>query len=556
MEMTGKEALCKILEAEGITHVFGNPGSTEVPFLDALISHPNIHYVLALHESEAVAMADGYARASGRPAVVNVHAAPGTANTLGNLYNAYIDHIPLIVIAGQQDSRMLVRQPFLSADLVRMTSQFTKWSWQVSRIEELAITLRRAFKEATSAPTGPVFLALSKNVLDEIADIDIIPPSKYRVPGQLRGDANGIQTAAELLVSSEGPVVIAGEGVGQAGAMSELVELAELLGARVYSDPNAFPTGHDQWIGPIERQINLAKGLGDTVLAVGIKLWPDFVYSPNLMFSKETRIVHLDSNPWEIAKNYPVDAGIVADVKIGLRELTDKVKGLLNVNRMQLAENRLVEVRREKENIRTKLENELRAAWDAVPTRGPRLIREMRDILPKDAIIMDQSIRTTGYLKRYYDFSLPGTYHIEKGGCLGWGIGAAVGAQLAQPNRQVVALVGDGATNFGCKALWTAARNNIPAIIIVINNGGYMAVKSLTLTYKGEAAKQGRFIGADIQGVDYVRLAESYGVRGWRVAKPDEIRPALEQALESRKPALLEVIMDPKDAGFGMPRLP
>lgn len=146
---------------EGVSEVFGNPGSTEVPFIDTLVNYPRTRYVLALHEGEAVAMADGYARASGKVGVVSVHAAPGTANTLGNLYNAYIDNIPLVILAGQQDSRMLVRQPYLSADLARLASQFTKWSWQVSRVEELTVALRRAFKEATSPPAGPVFLASS-----------------------------------------------------------------------------------------------------------------------------------------------------------------------------------------------------------------------------------------------------------------------------------------------------------------------------------------------------------------------------------------------------------
>lgn len=556
METAGREILCKILEAEGIAYVFGNPGSTEVPFLDALVNRPNICYMLALHEGEAVAMADGYARASRKVGLVSVHAAPGTANALGNLYNAYIDNVPLVVIAGQQDSRMLVRQPFLSADLVRLASQFTKWSWQVSRIEELAITLRRAFKEATSAPTGPVFLALSKNVLDEAIEFDLVPPSKYRISGQPRGDAEAIRMAAELLVAAESPVVIAGDRVDRAGAMAELVELSKMLGARVYAEPGAFPTCHDQYLGPIERQIALADGVGDVVLAVGIRLWPDFTYSPSLMFPRETKIVHLDANPWEIAKNYPVDVGIVADPRSGLKELADKVQALLNGSRSDVVEKRLVEVRRQRKALQAALDEDLRAVWDAKPIRVPRLVREMRDVLPDNAVIVDQSIRAAGYLKRYYDFTKPETFYSEKGGALGWGIGAAVGVQLAQPNRRVVAFVGDGAANFGHEALWTAARNNIPIIAIVLNNGGYAAVKSLLLSYKGEAAKQGKFVGADILGVDYVRLAESYGVQGWRVERPEEIRPALQQALESGRPALLEVVVDPKDAGYGAQRLP
>ncbi|MCL5263854.1 MAG: thiamine pyrophosphate-binding protein [Chloroflexi bacterium] len=556
MKVSGKEALCEILQAEGVRYVFGNPGSTEIPLLDALVNYPNIKYVLALHEGDAVAMADGYARSSGVPGVVSIHAAPGTSNALANLYNAHIDLVPLVVMAGQQDSRMLVRQPFLSADLVRLTSQFTKWSWQVSRIEELGIAVRRAFKEATSPPTGPVFLALSRNVLDEVADFDPVPPVKYRIPDRIRGDANAILKAAEMLVDAEKPVVFAGEGVGRASAQKELVQLAELIGARVYGEPGAFPTNHRQYLAPIDRQHAGLGGAGDVILAVGLRLFHDFSYSGGSIFPPETRVIHVHDNSWEIAKNHPVDVGIFADVKTGLKELVTEVRELLSASRLEAIENRLAEVKRERENLQASLENEVRAAWDALPIRVPRLIREMQEVLPDDAIIVDQAIRGSGYLKRLYQFTTPGTYYIDGGGTLGWGIGAAVGVQFAQPNRKVVALVGDGGMNFGPKALWSAARHDVPVTVIVMNNVGYAAVKSMLSLYKGEAAKQGDFTRAEIAGVDYVKLAESYGVRGWRVEKPDEIRPALEAALESGKTALIEIVVDPKDAGFGVPRLP
>ncbi len=540
---------------EGVSEVFGNPGSTEVPFIDTLVNYPRTRYVLALHEGEAVAMADGYARASGKVGVVSVHAAPGTANTLGNLYNAYIDNIPLVILAGQQDSRMLVRQPYLSADLARLASQFTKWSWQVSRVEELTVALRRAFKEATSPPAGPVFLALSRNVLDETTEYEDIPASKFTVSDRTRGDIDEVHKAAELLVAAKSLIVVAGERVGRAGAVAELVELAEMLGARVYGEASAFPTGHPQYIGPIERQIGSLANEGDTFFAVGIRLFPEFSYSAGPMFPKETSLVHLDINPWEIAKNIPVDAGIVANIKIGLRELISETRELLDSTRLEAIEQRLGEVKRRRATVQDALERDLRAVWDAVPIRVPRLLKEMQEVLPYDAIIIDQSIRSATYLRRYFEFTTPGTYFSEGGGSLGWGIGAAVGAQLARPDRRVVGFLGDGSANFGPKSLWTAAKYNIPVVIIVINNRGYAAVKGLLLSYKGEAAKQGTFVGTEISGLDYVKLAEAYGVRGWRVERPEEIGPTLKQALGSGGPALLEVVVDPKDLGFGMPLL-
>lgn len=556
MVMAGKEAVCQILEAEGVRYLFGNPGSTEIPLLDALAGRRSIEYVLALHESVAVAMADGYARASGRPGVVSVHACPGTAHSLGNLYNAWVDGVPVVVLAGQQDSRLVLKEPFLFADLARLSEQFTKWSYQVSRPDELPTALRRAFKEAMSPPPRPVFISLPKNVLDETTDADIVPPSKYRVAPRIRGDSSEIKKAAELLVRAQKPMFIAGMGVARSAGVPELVKLAEMLAARVYGDPSAFPTGHPLCFGSFERR-HLASLLKDcdVLLVVGHEMFSEFNYSPDSLLPAHVKAIHLDSNPWEIAKNLPLDAGILADPKTALRQLMAHSRRMLDATSRGAIEARLSEVVKANQQMREQLAREAQS-WDGPPLRIGRIAQELREALDASAILVDEGPQTSMYVRKYFPCTKPGTYYTQRGGTLGWGLGAALGIKLAQPERRVVAVVGDGSMMFAPQALWTAAQRNIPVTVLVVNNGGYMAVKALSMAYGGRWAEEGNFVGADVGGIDYCKLAESLGLDAKRIEKPDEIRPALRWAIRLGKPALIEARVDPKDAGYGWPRIP
>ncbi|MBI4321662.1 MAG: thiamine pyrophosphate-binding protein [Chloroflexi bacterium] len=555
--MKGKEAVCKILEAENVGYIFGNPGSTEVPLLDTLVCYPEIRYVLTLHEGVALAMADGYARASGQPGVVSVHVTPGTANTIGMLYNACVDGVPLVIIAGQQDSRMLIREPFLSADVVEMANQFTKWSWEVSNAEQLPIALRRAFKEATTAPAGPVFLSLPRNVMEETVDLDVVPPAQYRVGNRIRGDIDEIRKAAEIVLGAQDPAIIAGGGVAQAGATPELVALAEMVGARVYGEPGSFPTTHPLYLGPADvRQVSdLVKG-ADVLLVVGQRMFAEFQYSPAPMLPRGVKAIHLDASSWQVAKNLPLAAAIVADIKVGLKEMAQAVRDLMHTRYLDVIEARTARNREARAAWKKALEQEARAKWDREPICGARLVGEMRTVLPENSVIVEQAIRSATYLTRYFDFSDSKSYLTEHGGVLGWGLAAAVGVKLGLPDRKVFAFMGDGSASYAPQALWTAARYDIPVTFLICKNGAYMAVKSQLLSYQGEAAKQSQFIGTDLSQIDFVKMAESYGVRGTRVERPEQIAPALIDALEAKGPTLLEVVLDPKDAGFGVPRLP
>ena len=248
--MLGKHALAEMLVAEGVEYIFGNPGTSETPFLDGLQDYPQLRYVQALQEGTAVGMADGYARATGKPAFANIHIAGGLANGISGLYNAFRGGTPLVLTAGNSDTRMLISEPVLSGDLVEMTEQYTKWSVEIRHASDIPVAIRRAFKEAKTPPTGPVFISFPWDTLDE--EIDFEPAASSDGYFRIRPDAAAVARATELLASAENPVIVVGDRVAQAGAVEQVVQVAEQTGARVlatsYSEVN-FPTAHPQWGG-------------------------------------------------------------------------------------------------------------------------------------------------------------------------------------------------------------------------------------------------------------------------------------------------------------------
>ena len=322
-------ALMEILRASGVRHLFGNPGTTELPFLDAL-PESGLEYIVGLQEATAVAAADGYAQASGRAGVVNVHVAPGVANGLSILHNAARSKSPVVLTAGQQDSHFLLHEPILSADLVQLTEQFTKWSYEVRRADEAPSALRRALKLALTPPTGPVFLSLPMDLMAEAVDDpgDAAPVLAART----RPESAALERAAALLASARSPVIIAGDGVARAGALAELVGLAELLGARVHGEPIfrrvSFPGDHPLWRGglyPAPAGVRRALDGADAVLIVGATVFTWFLHAPGEPFPRGLPIVQIDDDPSEIGRSHGVSLGIVADPRTALAELTAAV---------------------------------------------------------------------------------------------------------------------------------------------------------------------------------------------------------------------------------------
>src|SRR5262249_34874696 len=315
-EMTGAEAMFEMLVRAGVRHVFGNPGTTELPLMDLFAARDEISYILALHEVSAVGIAMGYAEASASAAVVNLHTAPGLAHGLGNLYNASRAGTPLIVTAGQQDTRAMIEEPLLYGNMVDIARQDTKWAWEVQHGTEIPVAIARAFKIAQTPPTGPVFLSLPVNVMEERGDMEL-PPVTDTVNAKPRPDLASIQRAATLLASSVNPMIIAGDGCARAGAVGDLVRLAEVAAARVYTEPlNSlmdFPTGHPLFAGalfPNAKQTLAQLNGADVIVVIGANILTPLVHTGGRMLPADARLIQIDIDDHELGKNYPAEVAI------------------------------------------------------------------------------------------------------------------------------------------------------------------------------------------------------------------------------------------------------
>ncbi len=556
VSMTAKEALCRALRSQGVKYVFGNPGTTEIPFLDALARFPDIRFILALHESVAAAMADGYARASGRPGIANVHAAPGVANSLGMLFNARRDGVPLVLLAGQQSSRFLMREPMLSADLVQMTEQFAKWSYQVHRAEDVPLAAARALKTAMQPPQGPVFLALPRDLLEETIEVEEWTLNPSGSACRMRGDPADLERAVELLSKARAPVILAGAGVLASGAVEELVALAEAAALRVYATAGTLPWDHPLLCGgwrPMRHELTAPLQEADLLLGVGAPMFREF---PPVSPVPKVPVIHIDPDAWEVGKNYPAALGIVSDPKAGLEDLRRALEGKTNQAQEAVLGKRRRAIEASNQEARAARAREMEARWESVPISASRLVGEMGRVLDASALIVDEATRSGTYLRHFYPFGPSADYMTCEAGCLGWGLGAALGAKLAQPQRQVVSFLGDGSTSYSLQGLWTAARYRLDVPFIVCNNGGYLAIKSAISLYGGDLVERGDYALTDLRGMDFVTLAAGMGVEGRRVAQPQYLRASLEWALSLGRPSLLEVMVDPTDAGQAMPRVP
>ena len=551
IRLTGKHALMQMLRAEGVKYIFGNPGTSESPIMSALESYPELKYVLVLQEGVAMGMADAYGRATGQPAFVNLHIETGLANGISLLHNAAEGGAPLVLTAGNKDSRELSHG---RTDLARMVRQFTKWSAEVTRPEQVPYAIRRAFNEAKTPPSGPTFVAFSADGLDDEADVEI----RASLPGPLRAapDLKAIQDAARLLSSANAPIILVGDRLAASGGSAEAVRLVELIGARVYTpyySEMGFPTNHPQYLGNL--RLGLASGKqelskGDVVLAVGrissgyyMLSQPELVY-----FGHSSSLIHLDSDARELGKSQATDVAILADPRIALAQLVEAVDAEMGSSDRQRARERSQSIESEKASLRASREQRMREHWEQAPMTPERMMFEVARVLPADTVVADDAITSTAALQQALAFDKPGSIYGGRGGAIGWGMGGGLGLKLAFPDRPVVAFVGDGSAMMTVQGLWTAANENLPIVYIVCNNGAYRILKLNMDAYRElvyEESNPSRYLGMDFTlPLDLAAMARAQGVFGRRIEDPDELGPAVSAALESGKPALLDVVID------------
>ena len=549
--LTGRYAMIEQLLAEGSAYVFGNPGTTEQAFMDALQEYPKLEYILALHEGVAVGIADGYARASGRPAFVQLHITPGLGNAMGMLYNSYRTGTPLVIYAGQHPQRGASQDPILTGDLVRLAEPLTKWAVEAQDAQELPILLRRAFKTAQEPPRGPVFISVPANVMDEEAEVEIAPA--VNASTRVRPEAEAIERVARLLAEAKSPVVIAGDGVAVSGGQAELVQLAEAVGARVHTSFAAelpFPSTHSLYAGLLN--VVSAAGLkgqlssADVVLAVGTPVLPLLFPLDESPFPETARLIHIDLDLREIGKNWRLDIGLLGDPRLALADIVAALKRLQTEEQRQRARVRAETVQKMGDQLMQALEGAARARWDNIPISAGRMMSEIADAILPGTVLFDESITSGGYLMRYLRFSEPGSHYRATGGGLGPGMPNPIGIKLARPDRPVLSIVGDGAALYTIQALWTAAHHRVPVTWVIANNRSYRILKLNMLEYLGEGAAGRQFVAMDLTDppLDFSQIAASFGVKGARVEHPDEIGDAVREAQASQEPRLIDIVID------------
>ena len=550
-KMTGKRAMIEQLMADGVRRIFGNPGTTEQGFMDALRDYPQMEFMLALHEGVAVCMADAYARITRRPAFVEVHIAPGLGIALGMLHNAAVGKTPLVVYAGQSPGATLLQEPHLSGPLVEMARPVCKWAAQIHHAHDVPRALRRAFKVAMEPPQGPVFLSLPMDTMDEEADVDIHPTTHTRWRGRV--DPAGMAEVAALLLAAERPMLMVGDGVALADAQPEVVALAETAGLPVfecYASEFTMPASHPlnqgalNFVTPGPLRTTL-EGC-DLLLVVGAPMFQLIFPEVQSPVPAGTKIVQIDINPWEIGKNVSPDLAFLADPKAALAELSDQVRRKRTPQQAHIAMERAEKIGERTKAARARYWEQAKKSWDAVPISAPRLMHEIRHALPDDALVFAEAITNSLHLTQAMMPDEPGRLVRVRGGGIGPGLPGSLGAQLGRPDRKVVGICSDGAAMYSISALWTAAHHRIPVTYVMLNNAAYRILKLNMVEYLGKAARGRGFTAMDLTDPElrFDRMAESMGVAGFRVDKPGDLGPILRKALDHDGPSLVDVVME------------
>ena len=545
--ITGRDAFLRVLSDEGVVKMFGNPGTTELPIMHALSSAPEMGYVLALQEAIVIAMADGYARASGKLVSCNVHVAPGLGNAIGSIYTSYVSGTPMVVTAGQQEQGHGLTEPLLYAPLVPIAAPVVKWATEVNRIEDLPRILRRAAKVATTAPTGPVFISLPGDILNNEAAVDL--GEATRVDTAVRPSDAALEHLAKRLLAARKVVIVAGPEIASSDAFAEAAALAETLGAPVLQQTVGygahFPSEHPAYLGALNRDQKRVRQIlseYDLMFCVGSDVLKMSVWSDVEPLPETTRVVMLGLRDWEMGKNFPAEIALRADVKETLKALLPLLKKLGGPALADRAETNLSALAAK--NWSAQRAQRLKALPQPVagqPLAAEWVMARISEALPRDAVVVDEGITSAGTLASYFPYRDRNSFFGNVSGGIGWGIAAAVGVQIALPDRRVVAVIGDGSAMYSIQALWTAANLRLPLTFLICNNGGYQILKNRLKLFHGND----RPIGMDFKDppIDACALAKGFGVAAERVDGAEAFEASLSKSLRSSGPTLIEVMV-------------
>jgi len=551
--LTGREAILKQFLADGFRHMFGNPGTVEQGLLDALKDYSELRYILTLQESVAVMAADGYARATRRPALVQIHSTPGLGNSIGALYQAMRGHSPLVVIGGDAGIRYQAMDAQMAGDLVGMAKPVTKWSTIVQDPSSLLRVIRRAVKIAATPPMGPVYVCVPMDILDAPCTEEVFPTS---IPNtRSTPEPAAISEAAILLANAQRPVFFIGDGIAYSDAQQELTRLAELVGAEVweadagevnldYSHPlYQGMTGH--MFGQNSLPITTK---GDVNFICGTYVLPEVFPELGGIFAPGSKVIHVDLNLYEIAKNHRVDVGLLGDPKSTLAKIVAQLESALTASQVEQARQRTESLKASKNKKREAQVKEDAAGRESSPPKMARFIEELAKKLPSDAIIFDEALTNSPPITRYLPPAKTSQYFLTRGGSLGVGFPGAIGAKLANPEKTVIGFSGDGGAMYTIQALWTAARHKTDVKFVVCNNASYRLLQLNIDVYWQERSipKHDFPLSFDLSypPLGFVEMARGMGVEGTRVEKPDQIEDAIDRALQHPGPFLIDLALE------------
>jgi len=568
MKLTGGEVVARSLKDYGVEYVAGVPGHGIWSLFDAFLQKDSaIPFIQVMHEQSAVHMADGYWRASGKPMACSTSVGPGATNTIIGLATAYTDSTALFYVSGSPQTYMHGHGTMQEIErqqdnaFLRITEQVTKRAWAASSVKVLPTIMHRAFNEMLTGRPGPVHVEVPMDVQVEAADVTIHPLEQRMPVGVAYPDPKSIEAAIKVLLAAERPVIVAGGGAITANASKELTQLAEKLGAAVsitWNGKGAISEDHALFVGAVGQTGttcgNSITASADVVLSVGCRFtdWSASSYAKGVSFSiPPGKLIHIDLDPREIGKTYPTEVGIVADAKVALGALLSMLSDADTKKVLSKREKFLADVAKAKADWRTLVSP--REESRETPFTSQRPLVALRKVMDRDGIVVVGSGNTQGSVKQSFTVYEPRT-HLTSGSFspMGWAVPAAMGAKLACPDKQVVAIVGDGDFMMSLPEMGCAVMNGMKVVFLVLNNQGYMSIRGGQRKFMGRhvASEFNRHAGnGEPYSADLTATARAFGLEAWKVEKDEDLEKNLKAALDCGGPALVEVIVSRDAAG-------
>ncbi|MEC9292724.1 MAG: thiamine pyrophosphate-binding protein [Chloroflexota bacterium] len=546
MKLAGKHALLQMFVAEGVSYVFGNPGTSETPMMTILPEYKDLNYMLVLQEGVAVGMAEGYGRSTGTVPLVSLHIDNGLANGLSLMIDQLRSGTPMVVTAGNKDIRKLGSG---RSDLAELARPFAKWSAEITHAGQVPSVIRRAFQEAKTSPTGPVFVGMSANAFDDIADVNI--QGSTEVVQNSSTDLNAVGEVCDLLATASKPIMIIGDRLN--GGNQAALKLAETAGIPVYGHGSFevnFPATHPLWQGNLSvRNPDAVKAIrsADLIIATGCTVFDDFFYQAEDIIPKSTKLVHIDSDPGSVGKSEPADIAILAAPSEVVSQLAEAVSYEFTGTKAEEAALRIKDAAAISTARREAFAKSVSTQRNMSPMSPATFAATFAEALPSDATVFNDGISTAGLIFEAMSPDERGSYYAIRGGAIGWGMGATMGVQLGLPDRPVVGVMGDGTAIMTVQALWTAANSNIPAVFVICNNRSYRILKLNSNVYHRmqELPTPDSYVASDFDlPLDFKSQADAYGVEGVRVKTPDELTAQIRRGCELNKPLVIDAVID------------